>query len=92
MDLFIAGHNHAYERTCQIFQSKCHNSKGMVNVVVGTAGMHLGNTDILVYEWSRYFEVNFGFGRVTVNRTDLLWEFIRNKDEIVVDSIQLQKI
>ena len=25
-------------------------------------------------------------GRVTVNRTYLLWEFVRNRDEVVSDS------
>ena len=91
VDLFISGHNHAYERTCKIYNSQCDNGKGIVNIVVGTGGMQLDYDTIWKFEWSRHFEVNFGFGRVTVNRTDLLWEFVRNKDEAVADSVKLRK-
>ncbi len=91
VDLLVVGHNHAYERTCKIYKSQCDQKRGIVNVVVGTGGMQLDNDDIWTFNWSQHFEVNFGFGRVTVNRTDLLWEFIRNKDEAITDSVNLRK-
>ena len=92
VDLIITAHDHAYERTCSVYRSKCDERRGIVNIVVGTGGMQLDSNDIWMGDWSRHFEVNFGYGRTTVNRTDLLWEFVRNKDKVVTDSIKLRKI
>lgn len=91
VDLLITAHNHVYERTCKIYRYNCDEKKGIVNIVVGTAGMQLDPNEIWRYNWSKYFEVNFGYGRVTINRTDLLWEFLRNKDAVVADYVRLKK-
>ena len=91
VDLFVAGHNHAYERTCRVYRSKCSRAEGIVHIVVGTAGMDMDQADLLNFEWSERVEFSFGYGRVTVNRTDLLWEFVHNVDQHVSDSLHLKK-
>ena len=91
VDMFVGAHYHAYERTCKVYRSKCNRTKGIVNIVVGTAGIKLHQTEVWEFDWSLYLEFSFGYGRITANRTDLLWEFVRSEDGVVSDSVHLSK-
>ena len=92
VDLFIGGHYHAYERTCHVYKSKCNSQKGMVHIVVGTAGSHLDSGQQVKVDWSLCYKVFFGYGRISVNRTSLLWEFVRNDNGEVIDSVVFNKL
>ncbi len=91
VDLFVAGHYHSYERTCKVNKGKC-TSDGVLHVTVGCAGMHLEPAPLLGFDWSKHFEVSYGYGRVTViSKNYLLWEFVRVEDGFVSDHFRLHK-
>ena len=91
VDLCITGHFHSYERSCRVYKSHCYSRKGITYIVVGTAGCGIEKHGRRHMRWTRHFEEHHGYGRVTVNRTYLLWEFVRNRDEVVSDSVTLRK-
>ena len=41
--------------------------------------------------WLEHFEASFGYGRISVSKTALHWEFVRNVDRVVSDSLWLYK-
>ncbi len=91
VDLALWGHYHSYERTCAVFRKRC-NPRGTTHITIGSAGCPLDSAGTYQTTWSRHFEVNFGYGRVTVaNSSALLWEFVRNVDRSVSDSVWLRK-
>ena len=92
VNLFIAGHIHSYERTCAVYQERC-ISDGVTYVVVGTGGTDVEDSGAWKFVWSKHFEAVNGYGRVTVANTSfLLWEFVRNKDNRVTDSVWIQNL
>ena len=89
VDLVVVGHYHTYERTCKVYREQCVED-GTIHVLVGGAGFILDSAPVLPFRWSKHFELEFGYGRVTVaNKTALLWEFVRNRDRKVTDSVWL---
>ena len=89
VDMAICGHYHSYERTCKVYKEKCIED-GTVHVIVGAAGFHLDSAGVWPFDWSRHYEAEFGYGRVTVaNSTSLLWEYVRNRDKKVSDHVWL---
>jgi len=91
VDLGLWAHYHSYERTCPVFKGKC--TKGATtHIIVGTAGKELDMPAYMDMDWSMYREINYGYGRITVyNKNKLLWEFIRNKDNVVTDKVLLTR-
>jgi hypothetical protein len=88
VNLLIAGHIHSYERTCAVYQERCVGSGGVTHVVVGTGGTDVEDSGTWKFDWSKHFEAVNGYGRVTVaNSSSLLWEFVRNQDNHVTDSV-----
>lgn len=91
VDVALWGHNHAYERTCAVYKQKC-DLRGTVHIVVGTAGCWLDHVGTYDAPWSVHFEASYGYGRVKVaNSSALLWEFIRDRDRTVADSVWIIK-
>jgi len=92
VDLYLAGHYHAYFRTCAgLYKGKCHNG-GVTHITVGTAGAELDSTPLLRKNWAEFFSAEWGYGRITVfDKTSLLWEFISDQDGEVKDSTWLRK-
>ena len=91
VDVALWGHYHAYERTCAVYKQKC-DLQGTVHIVVGTAGCYLDSAGTYDVPWSVHFEANYGYGRVRVaNSSALLWEFVRNRDRTVADSVWIVK-
>jgi hypothetical protein len=80
VDLVLAGHYHAYFRSCSgLFQSQCANG-GPTHITVGTAGAKLDH-HIPFYNasWAaRNIQGVYGYGRITIpNATALHFEFVR---------------
>ena len=79
VDVFLAGHYHMYERTCDgLYKSRCDNG-GPLHITVGSAGAALGNSTIHPQDWSAHIiQGKYGYGRISVvNRSAMHWEFIQ---------------
>jgi len=91
VDVGLWGHYHSYERTCAVYKERCDPS-GTVHFIIGSAGCHLDSVGTWDVPWVMHFERNFGYGRVSiVNHSALHWEYIRNSDKSVADSVWLTK-
>lgn len=92
VDLYLAGHYHAYFRSCPgLYQNRCDNG-GLTHITIGTAGAELDSAPLLRRPWSEYFIAEWGYGRISVsNATALLFEFVSDKDGYTKDSIWLQR-
>ena len=89
VDIVIAGHYHSYERTCRVYQEQC-VADGTMHITVGSSGFVLDSADLDDSRWKEHYEAEFGYGRATVvNKTALLWEYVRNKDKRVTDHVWL---
>ena len=92
VDIFIGGHLHVYERTCRMYKSKCSSDKGIVHIVAGAAGFGLHSGEQFDdKEWSMFFKLAFGYGRITASKNSLLWEYVENAEGKVIDSLLLNK-
>ncbi|XP_068710159.1 uncharacterized protein [Montipora foliosa] len=93
VDLAFWGHYHSYERTCAVYKHRCQErGMGTTHIVVGSAGFSLDTEGYYDVEWSRYHEINYGYGRVLVaNKSALYYEWVRNKDDVVRDKVWLIK-
>lgn len=80
VDLMLAGHYHAYLRSCDgLYHSTCHNG-GPTHITVGSAGAHLDvNATLYEQDWTvTFLPLEFGYGRITVvNASAMHWEFVR---------------
>ncbi|EDO31661.1 predicted protein, partial [Nematostella vectensis] len=91
VDLALWGHYHAYERTCPVYNQKC-QAGATTHIIVGTAGWTLDPDRYWKMDWSMYHDNEFGYGRITVhNSTAMYWEWVRNRDNAVVDVVWLTK-
>jgi acid phosphatase type 7 len=82
VDLFLAGHYHAYLRTCDgLYNSKCHNG-GPMHITIGSAGALLDDTFLYPNGWTdKFIKQEFGYGRITVvNASAMLFEFVKAGD------------
>ena len=93
MDLFWAGHYHSYERVCPAFNDTCVPfGQGPVHITIGSAGASIDTVGLYGKAWSQFYDDDWGIGRITVaNRTALHWEYLRNKDNTVVDEAWVHK-
>ena len=93
VDLVLAGHYHAYERICAVYNYTCigQENGGITHLTVGTAGIDLDNANYNDVKWSVYRdEIDWGFARFYVNHTTLVAQFVTNQMG-VVDSLVLKK-
>ena len=85
VELIVAGHVHAYERTHPVLaDGSVDASCGMHHVIVGDGGnregLYNGWSDPAP-AWSASREASYGFATLTVhNRTHALYEWHRGKD------------
>jgi hypothetical protein len=83
VDLVLAGHYHAYHRSCPgLYRSECNNG-GPTHITVGTGGARLTDSYLFHNAWSAEFiKQEYGYGRVTVmNATALHFEFVKAGDQ-----------
>jgi len=84
VDLVLAGHYHAYLRSCDgLYRGICNTEKqggtysGPVHITVGTAGAPIDSSSVYQQNWTVTLLYEWGIGRVTVfNSTVLHWEFV----------------
>ena len=85
VDLVLAGHVHAYERSYPAYQHSIDAEGGTVYITVGDGGNREGHAFPWIYpqpEWSAYREASFGHGLLTVvNQTAMHWTWRRNLGE-----------
>jgi acid phosphatase type 7 len=82
VDLVLAGHYHAYHRTCDgLYKSRCNNG-GPMHITVGSAGAHLDDSYIYANGWTKKVILGeYGYGRITVhNASALRFEFVKAGD------------
>jgi len=95
VDLYVAGHNHNYERTKPLVEGKVDEKNGVTYIVSGTGGA--GKTDSWKEpppEWlvTRYAE--YGYGILSSTSTKLKWNWYNgtSTDAEIVDSVTIKKL
>jgi acid phosphatase type 7 len=74
--LVISGHDHCYERTCNVLNAKC--GVGPIHITVGTAGRRLyGPFRDPKPEWSIFREASYGYSKIKVTKQEISVQFIR---------------
>ncbi|KYQ99998.1 metallophosphoesterase domain-containing protein [Tieghemostelium lacteum] len=99
VDLFLAGHAHDYERSLPVYQNQVMNDysdpKATIHMVIGTGGNEEGEDHdwLSAPSWSTGIRSSdTGFGQVTIiNATTILFEFIDNQSNTVLDSQYINK-
>ncbi|BBH01112.1 purple acid phosphatase 18, partial [Prunus dulcis] len=98
VDIVLAGHVHAYERTYKFGAFKtCESGKsdtcGAVHITIGDGGNREGLAHKYINpspEWSVFREASFGHGELKiVNSTHAFWTWHRNDDDEPVRSDQV---
>eukprot|EP00933_Yihiella_yeosuensis_P038842 TRINITY_DN32780_c0_g1_i1.p1 TRINITY_DN32780_c0_g1~~TRINITY_DN32780_c0_g1_i1.p1 ORF type:complete len:693 (+),score=73.04 TRINITY_DN32780_c0_g1_i1:46-2124(+) len=73
VNLFLAGHYHMYERTCEVSNRTCHGAEpGPVHITVGSAGAWLDTANYMPKEWAVQHFQTFGFLNLQVNGAESL--------------------
>lgn len=81
VELVLAGHDHDYEASCPVTDSKC--GSGPIWMIAGTGGAgDRGPFREPKPEWIRHREVSNGFVKIDVSANILRWKFIRVNDTI----------
>ncbi|CAL9187487.1 unnamed protein product [Musa hybrid cultivar] len=89
VDIFIAGHVHAYERMDRVYNGGL-DPCGPLHITIGDGGNREGLAHRFNHpkpEWSVYREASFGHGELKiVNSTHAIWSWHRNDDDESVKS------
>ncbi|XP_078436884.1 purple acid phosphatase 18 [Wolffia australiana] len=84
VDLILAGHVHAYERTERIASGRL-DPCGAVHITIGDGGNREGLATRYLEpkpRWSAFREASFGHGELQImNETHALWSWHRNDDD-----------
>lgn len=82
VDMVVAGHYHAYHRTCDgLYRDVCNNG-GPTQLTIGSAGARLDETWLYPNSWTaKFIQQEYGYGRITImNATALHFEFVKVGD------------
>ncbi|KAM7498871.1 hypothetical protein LguiA_023285 [Lonicera macranthoides] len=92
VDIVLAGHVHAYERSKRIYHGKS-DPCGAVHITIGDGGNKEGLANKYKSpspEWSVFREASFGHGELIMeNSTHAFWSWHRNDDDELVRSDQV---
>ncbi|XP_051135312.1 purple acid phosphatase 18-like [Andrographis paniculata] len=92
VDVMLAGHVHAYERTGRVYNDK-RDPCGAVHITIGDGGNREGLANAYLNprpEWSIFRDASFGHGELTiVNSSHALWSWHRNDYDEPVRSDQV---
>eukprot|EP00042_Codosiga_hollandica_P051427 m.631135 g.631135 ORF g.631135 m.631135 type:complete len:480 (-) comp58283_c0_seq22:2372-3811(-) len=92
VNLFFDGHQHSFERTCQVYRNDClADGTGTVFVTIGTAGASLesGGFDPAL-NFSIAHSEQWGYTRVHVSAPQIIVQYVLNVDGSVFDEAILQ--
>ena len=93
VNLMLVGHQHNYERSCQVYKNECTtDGTGTVHSVVGSAGASLescGFNSTLYGNFSVSHVDAWGYSRLVATRKSLQMDFILNEDQSVYDSVEI---
>jgi hypothetical protein len=93
VDLALWGHHHSYQRSCPVFQSKCHGEgKAPVHVVIGMAGMGLSqNLEDPKPGWLQYVDdQEYGYSLIDTTAKTLHMRYYNNNNDLK-DQFTLRK-
>ena len=94
MNLFLCGHQHSFERSCQVYRGVCTPGAPMY-VISGASGATFGDwpVDPARRAWVEFYDTQVnGFHLFSAaNRTHLRVRFVRNHDMGVSDDVWLVK-
>jgi len=93
VDLVLTGHYHNYERTCSIFNGTCvANGKAPVHIVVGTAGIEIGDDWMEPSpSWSVFRAATYGHLLLETSATKMQMKFVGCSDGAIHDQFELIK-
>jgi hypothetical protein len=83
VDMVLAGHYHAYLRTCDgLYRDKCNNG-GPLHLTIGSAGARLDQTVLYSNSWTdKFIPHEYGYGRISIlNASALHFEFVKVDDK-----------
>ena len=91
VDIAFWSHVHSYHRTCKVYNKQCRED-GVMHIVIGTAGKQTTSYRFCDDPWFVSKNQAYGIGRVSVpNATHMNFQFVRNFDRAVFDSVWLVK-
>ena len=91
VSLFIAGHQHSYERTAPLVSGR-DAERGTVHVIVGTGGASLekdGFAEGSGWTVAARSHTLYGYARLLVTPLSLTLSFINDADGSVADAVQI---
>eukprot|EP00250_Pteridium_aquilinum_P021385 c25104_g1_i1 orf=356-1489(-) len=107
VDLVLWGHVHNYERTCAVYQGKCHllptkgsdgvdvyqssSYKAPVHAVIGMGGFSLDSFAPLPANWSLVRISNYGYAKIDATPQSLSFQFIAADKSRSQDSFKILK-
>ena len=92
VNLFLCGHQHSFERTCQVYRNEClADGTGTVHIVVGTAGAGLesGGFSNSLGNFSVVQSDNWGYLRVYASDESMTVQFIQADEQSIYDEATL---
>lgn len=95
VNLVLAGHVHAYERSYPSYNFQRDDVNGMTYIVIGDGGNREGLATLYIDPqpvWSAFRQAEYGFGSLTFfNSSVLEWQWMRNQDggHAVTDSVYI---
>jgi hypothetical protein len=92
VDVAFWGHHHSYQRTCPVYQEHC-TEGATTHIVIGMAGKELSK-NVFAHRpsWIKYLDYeHWGLSRFTTNATTFSFEYIRDDDGRVHDTLVLRK-
>lgn len=89
IDIYFAGHIHAYERNSQIINGK-KDKNGPYHITIGSPGcQEKADKDYFIYnDFTEYYNYkDLGWGELIIHNSSVLeWNFIKTEDENIEDS------
>jgi hypothetical protein len=96
VSVVVAGHVHAYERSCPVFKGKCvADGEAARYFTSGDGGASLYTKWIAQPEWSEVRLAQWGHGEITLhNATWATWNWVRNADNEpdAYDSVDIKNV
>lgn len=98
VNVVFSGHYHSYERTCAVVDGACveassngGETNAPIHIMVGSGGAYVDSAAYMDVSWSEKHIQQYGYGRMHIyNASHANFEFVRNKDGQVADSIWIQ--